>query len=136
MGPKPWCFLKTAMWAGIWSWPWGIRSQSACRQERAFPRCRASPPKFCPGGRACGLTVNGVETLVEWEPAASQSCGLLLTNQGETRVNSALSVWQTDGIIEETSLDGAFAGPVLPVEEGCLAVAISPAGELSAGWDS
>ena len=82
------------------------------------------------------LTVNGVETLVEWEPAASQSCGLLLTNQGETRVNSALSVWQTDGIIEETSLDGAFAGPVLPVEEGCLAVAISPAGELSAGWDS
>lgn len=82
------------------------------------------------------LTVNGVETLVEWEPAASQSCGLLLTNQGETRVNSALSVWQTDDIIEEASLDGAFAGPVLPVEEGCLAVAISPAGELSAGWDS
>jgi len=82
------------------------------------------------------LSVYGVEVLVEWGPAQSQGCGLLFTNQPQTRVNAPLSVWQTDGIIEKTSLDGAFAGPVLPVEEGCLAVAISPAGELSAGWDS
>lgn len=82
------------------------------------------------------LSVHGVEVLVEWGPGQSRDCGLLFTNQPQTRVNAPLSVWQTDGIIEEASLDGAFAGPVLPVEEGCLAVAISPAGELSAGWDS
>ena len=76
------------------------------------------------------LTVHGVDVVVEWEPARSQDCQLLFTNQGESRVNSSLSVWQTDAIIEENALWPS--GLVVPVEEGCLAVEIAPSGEIAA----
>ena len=76
------------------------------------------------------LTVHGVEVLVEWERAQAQSCGVLLTNQEESRVNSSLSVWQTDAIIEENA--PWPSGLVVPVKEGCLAVEIAPSGEIAA----
>lgn len=76
------------------------------------------------------LTVHGVDVVVEWEPARSQDCQLLFTNQGESRINSSLSVWQTDAIIEENALWPS--GLVVPVEEGCLAVEIAPSGEIAA----
>ena len=51
-------------------------------------------------------------------------------DEGESRVNSSLSVWQTDAIIEENALWPS--GLVVPVEEGCLAVEIAPSGEIAA----
>lgn len=81
------------------------------------------------------LSVYGVEVLVEWGPAQSQGCGLLFTNQPQTRVNAPLSVWQTDGIIGENGQGLAFSpegeGAVLPVEEGCVEVSVSPEGTVS-----
>lgn len=81
------------------------------------------------------LSVHGVEVLVEWGPAQSQGCGLLFTNQPQTRVNAPLSVWQTDGIIGENGQGLAFSpkgeGAVLPVEEGCAEVSVSPEGTVS-----
>lgn len=81
------------------------------------------------------LSVHGVEVLVEWGPAQSQGCGLLFTNQPQTRVNAPLSVWQTDGIIGENGQGLAFSpkgeGAVLPVEEGCVEVSVSPEGTVS-----
>lgn len=81
------------------------------------------------------LSVHGVEVLVEWGPAQSQGCGLLFTNQPQTRVNAPLSVWQTDGIIGENGQGLAFSpegeGVVLPVEEGCAEVSVSPEGTVS-----
>lgn len=81
------------------------------------------------------LSVHGVEVLVEWGPAQSQGCGLLFTNQPQTRVNAPLSVWQTDGIIGENGQGLAFSpkgeGAVLPVEEGCVEVSVSPQGTVS-----
>lgn len=81
------------------------------------------------------LSVYGVEVLVEWGPAQSQGCGLLFTNQPQTRVNAPLSVWQTDGIIGENGQGLAFSpkgeGVVLPVEEGCAEVSVSPEGTVS-----
>ena len=86
------------------------------------------------------LTVHGVEVLVEWERAQAQSCGVLLTNQEESRVNSSLSVWQTDAIIGENGQGWAFSQPgeatVLAVEDGCLAVEITPAGAVTARRES
>lgn len=81
------------------------------------------------------LSVHGVEVLVEWGPAQSQGCGLLFTNQPQTRVNAPLSVWQTDGIIGENGQGLVFSpegeGAVLPVEEGCVEVSVSPEGTVS-----
>lgn len=81
------------------------------------------------------LSVYGVEVLVEWGPGQSRNCGLLFTNQPQTRVNAPLSVWQTDGIIGENGQDLAFSpkgeGVVLPVEEGCAEVSVSPEGTVS-----
>lgn len=81
------------------------------------------------------LSVHGVEVLVEWGPAQSRDCGLLFTNQPQTRVNAPLSVWQTDGIIGENGQSLAFSpkgeGAVLPVEEGCAEVSVSPEGTVS-----
>ena len=81
------------------------------------------------------LSVHGVEVLVEWGPGQSRDCGLLFTNQPQTRVNAPLSVWQTDGIIGENGQGLAFSpegeGAVLPVEEGCVEVSVSPEGTVS-----
>ena len=81
------------------------------------------------------LSVYGVEVLVEWGPGQSRNCGLLFTNQPQTRVNAPLSVWQTDGIIGENGQGLAFSpegeGAVLPVEEGCVEVSVSPEGTVS-----
>lgn len=81
------------------------------------------------------LSVHGVEVLVEWGPGQSRNCGLLFTNQPQTRVNAPLSVWQTDGIIGENGQGLAFSpkgeGAVLPVEEGCAEVSVSPEGTVS-----
>lgn len=81
------------------------------------------------------LSVHGVEVLVEWGPGQSRDCGLLFTNQPQTRVNAPLSVWQTDGIIGENGQGLAFSpegeGAVLPVEEGCAEVSVSPEGTVS-----
>lgn len=81
------------------------------------------------------LSVYGVEVLVEWGPGQSRDCGLLFTNQPQTRVNAPLSVWQTDGIIGENGQGLAFSpegeGAVLPVEEGCAEVSVSPQGTVS-----
>lgn len=81
------------------------------------------------------LSVYGVEVLVEWGPGQSRNCGLLFTNQPQTRVNTPLSVWQTDGIIGENGQGLAFSpegeGAVLPVEEGCVEVSVSPEGTVS-----
>lgn len=81
------------------------------------------------------LSVYGVEVLVEWGPGQSRDCGLLFTNQPQTRVNAPLSVWQTDGIIGENGQGLAFSpegeGAVLPVEEGCVEVSVSPEGTVS-----
>lgn len=81
------------------------------------------------------LSVHGVEVLVEWGPGQSRNCGLLFTNQPQTRVNAPLSVWQTDGIIGENGHGLAFSpegeGAVLPVEEGCAEVSVSPQGTVS-----
>lgn len=81
------------------------------------------------------LSVHGVEVLVEWGPGQSRNCGLLFTNQPQTRVNAPLSVWQTDGIIGENGQGLAFSpegeGAVLPVEEGCVEVSVSPQGTVS-----
>lgn len=81
------------------------------------------------------LSVYGVEVLVEWGPGQSRDCGLLFTNQPQTRVNAPLSVWQTDGIIGENGQGLAFSpegeGAVLPVEEGCAEVSVSPEGTVS-----
>ena len=81
------------------------------------------------------LSVYGVEVLVEWGPGQSRDCGLLFTNQPQTRVNAPLSVWQTDGIIGENGQGLAFSpegeGAVLPVEEGCVEVSVSPQGTVS-----
>ena len=81
------------------------------------------------------LSVHGVELLVEWGPGQSRDCGLLFTNQPQTRVNAPLSVWQTDGIIGENGQGLAFSpegeGAVLPVEEGCVEVSVSPEGTVS-----
>ena len=81
------------------------------------------------------LSVHGVEVLVEWGPGQSRNCGLLFTNQPQTRVNTPLSVWQTDGIIGENGQGLAFSpkgeGAVLPVEEGCAEVSVSPEGTVS-----
>lgn len=81
------------------------------------------------------LSVYGVEVLVEWGPGQSRNCGLLFTNQPQTRVNAPLSVWQTDGIIGENGQGLAFSpegeGAVLPVEEGCAEVSVSPEGTVS-----
>lgn len=81
------------------------------------------------------LSVHGVEVLVEWGPGQSRDCGLLFTNQPKTRVNAPLSVWQTDGIIGENGQSLAFSpkgeGAVLPVEEGCAEVSVSPEGTVS-----
>ena len=81
------------------------------------------------------LSVHGVEVLVEWGPGQSRNCGLLFTNQPQTRVNAPLSVWQTDGIIGENGQGLAFSpegeGAVLPVEEGCVEVSVSPEGTVS-----
>lgn len=82
-----------------------------------------------PRWEGLALTVHGVATVVEWQPARAQSCQLLLTNQGETRVNAPLSLWQSDGIIGENG--PAPAGVTAPVEEGCLVAAVSPAGTVS-----
>lgn len=81
------------------------------------------------------LSVYGVEVLVEWGPGQSRNCGLLFTNQPQTRVNAPLSVWQTDGIIGENGQGLVFSpegeGAVLPVEEGCVEVSVSPEGTVS-----
>lgn len=81
------------------------------------------------------LSVHGVEVLVEWGPGQSRDCGLLFTNQPQTRVNAPLSVWQTDGIIGKNGQGLAFSpegeGAVLPVEEGCAEVSVSPEGTVS-----
>lgn len=81
------------------------------------------------------LSVHGVEVLVEWGPGQSRDCGLLFTNQPQTLVNAPLSVWQTDGIIGENGQGLAFSpegeGAVLPVEEGCAEVSVSPEGTVS-----
>lgn len=81
------------------------------------------------------LSVHGVEVLVEWGPGQSRDCGLLFTNQPQTRVNAPLSVLQTDGIIGENGQGLAFSpkgeGAVLPVEEGCAEVSVSPEGTVS-----
>ena len=81
------------------------------------------------------LSVHGVEVLVEWGPGQSRDCGLLFTNQPQTRVNAPLSVWQTDGIIGKNGQGLAFSpegeGAVLPVEEGCVEVSVSPQGTVS-----
>ena len=81
------------------------------------------------------LSVHGVEVLVEWGPGQSRNCGLLFTNQPQTWVNAPLSVWQTDGIIGENGQGLAFSpkgeGAVLPVEEGCAEVSVSPEGTVS-----
>lgn len=81
------------------------------------------------------LSVHGVEVLVEWGPGQSRDCGLLFTNQPQTRVNAPLSVWQTDGIIGENGQGLAFSpegeGAVLPLEEGCAEVSVSPEGTVS-----
>ena len=49
--------------------------------------------------------------------------------------NAPLSVWQTDGIIGENGQGLAFSpegeGAVLPVEEGCAEVSVSPEGTVS-----
>ena len=72
---------------------------------------------------------------MEWGPGQSRNCGLLFTNQPQTRVNAPLSVWQTDGIIGENGQGLAFSpkgeGAVLPVEEGCAEVSVSPEGTVS-----
>lgn len=81
------------------------------------------------------LSVYEVEVLVEWGPGQSRNCGLLFTNQPQTRVNAPLSVWQTDGIIGENGQGLVFSpegeGAVLPVEEGCVEVSVSPEGTVS-----
>ena len=81
------------------------------------------------------LSVYGVEVLVEWGPGQSRNCGLLFTNQPQTRVNAPLSVWQTDGIIGENGQGLAFSpegeGAGLPVEEGGVEVSVSPEGTVS-----
>ena len=86
------------------------------------------------------LSVHGVEVLVEWGPGQSRDCGLLFTNQPQTRVNAPLSVWQTDAIIGENGQGWAFSQPgeatVLAVEDGCLAVEITPAGAVTARRES
>ena len=80
-----------------------------------------------------------VMAFYDQDPQA-QSCGVLLTNQEESRVNSSLSVWQTDAIIGENGQGWAFSQPgeatVLAVEDGCLAVEITPAGAVTARRES
>ena len=76
------------------------------------------------------LTVDGVDVLVEWEAAKAQSCEILFTCLEESRVNSTFTVWQTDGIIEETaSFPQEGETWVLPVEEGAFGVELQPGGE-------
>lgn len=86
------------------------------------------------------LTVNGVDVVVEWNTAERQSCQVLFTNQERTQVNSSLSVWQTDVIIGENGQGWTFSqeggGLTLPVEDGCLAVEITPSGKVTARRES
>ncbi len=77
------------------------------------------------------LSLHGTEVLVEWEPARAQECQILFTCLEESRVNSTFTVWQTDGIIEET---GPFpqegTSLVLPVGDAAAAVEIRPGGSF------
>ena len=107
---------------------------------QAFDVLPGVTARVLPRWEGLRLTVHGVEVLVEWERAQAQSCGVLLTNQEESRVNSSLSVWQTDAIIGENGQGWAFSQPgeatVLAVEDGCLAVEITPAGAVTARRES
>ena len=107
---------------------------------QAFDVLPGVTARILPRWEGLRLTVHGVEVLVEWERAQAQSCGVLLTNQEESRVNSSLSVWQTDAIIGENGQGWAFSQPgeatVLAVEDGCLAVEITPAGAVTARRES
>ena len=76
------------------------------------------------------LEIHGVEVLVEWAPAQGESCQVLFTNQPVSRVNSPLSVLQTDAIIGESILP-AGEGLAVPVEEGSLEVEIASGGKLT-----
>lgn len=76
------------------------------------------------------LQLHGVDVLVEWEAAKAQSCEILFTCLEESRVNSTFTVWQTDGIIEETtSFPQEGETWMLPVEEGAFGVELQPGGE-------
>ena len=107
---------------------------------QAFDVLPGVTARILPRWEGLRLTVHGVEVLVEWERAQAQSCGVLLTNQEESRVNSSLSVWQTDAIIGENGQGWAFSQPgeatVLAVEDGCLAVEITPTGAVTARRES
>ena len=104
----------------------------------SFPVLEGITAQILPRWEGLRLTVHGQEVLVEWEQAASQSCQLLFTNQGGTRVNSSLSVWQTDAIIGENGQGFTFSqeGLVLPVEDGCFAVEIDSQGEVAVRRES
>lgn len=96
--------------------------------------------QILPKWKGLRLTVNGVDTLVEWAGTIGQNCQVLFTNQQQTQVNSSLSVWQTDAIIGENGQGWTFSqngeSVVLPVEDGCLAVEIAPTGKITARRES
>ena len=104
----------------------------------SFQALEGITAQILPRWEGLRLTVNGVDTVVEWDTASSQSCQLLFTNQAGTRVNSSLSVWQTDAIIGENGQNWTFSqeGVVIPVKDGCLAVEISPSGKVTARRES
>lgn len=104
----------------------------------SFQALEGVTAQILPRWEGLRLTVNGVDTVVEWDTASSQSCQLLFTNQAGTRVNSSLSVWQTDAIIGENGQNWTFSqeGVVIPVKDGCLAVEISPSGKVTARRES
>lgn len=106
----------------------------------SFPVLGEITAQILPRWEGLRLTVNGVDVVVEWNAVERQSCQVLFTNQDKTRVNSSLSVWQTDAIIGENGQGWTFSqegeGLILPVEDGSLAVEIAPSGKVTARRES